>query len=317
METSLLRRHSGPFLRAASRTFTNGAAVLPEPRQGDSERGAQSETTESTPLREPTRREATREQVEQRIMAEINTIAVRWRWVIIPVVVLLLSFLCMALFFYIMALVAACNFHHEPCDKPLKYYLIVGLLWAQCPSYLTRCVQSRIVMRPLASALLVVAVSIPGWFIIAWGVWMVNTAKTCPKTNPELFWPTRRFIYSQIGFAGTVLIVSLVAILSLRRVLLAVVSSFVAQPGCALAVHLLPKVLADAAELVDDEDGTVTDCHICMEKFAVSDDSRYAVVRTPCAHFFHEGCLATWCQNHLDCPLCRGQVGEADRDIDV
>jgi len=61
-------------------------------------------------------------------------------------------------------------------------------------------------------------------------------------------------------------------------------------------------------------------CPICLENFrpGQQDDGPIStlplltaqrdIVKTPCAHLFHRECLATWCKNHIDCPLCRQPI---------
>lgn len=308
MDGAILRQHSGILLRATSATFTNGAAVLPPgpPREA--------QTSESVPLtRSQSRRAASREQVHERLVAELSAFIARWRMWLIIIALSLLVCLCVALYFYVMAVVAVVRNHGLPCDKPLKWYVIVGLLWAQFPHQVTKRVHERWTLGPHGSAVLIVAVSLPGWLIIGWGLWMVNTAKTCPNTNPGLFWPTKRFIFTQIGFAALTLMITVIGLFSLRRILLLIVASLSAKVGCEQAVHKLPKVPPGSPELVDAEDEQVMDCLICMETLA----SEEVVVRSPCAHFFHEQCLAKWCKNHLDCPLCRADVGEPDGEEQV
>merc|ERR1740133_658422 len=114
------------------------------------------------------------------------------------------------------------------------------------------------------------------------------------------------------------------AALGLRRFLL-ILSSLIVKPGCQAAVHKLPKVDSGSEELVDEEDGGVKACSVCLEDLSeqgnlkranstmsVGGGQTSAIVRTPCSHYFHEDCLANWCKNHLDCPLCREPVGDPD-----
>jgi len=139
---------------------------------------------------------------------------------------------------------------------------------------------------------------------------MISEAKTCQKTNADLFYATKNFIIGQAICTSCVLLITIVLGLGFRRLLL-LLSSLVQNPGCETAVHKLPKVDPDDKELVDVEDGESKSCIICLEELSAKKKSS-AIVRTPCSHFFHEDCLATWCKNHMDCPICREQVGEAD-----
>lgn len=78
--------------------------------------------------------------------------------------------------------------------------------------------------------------------------------------------------------------------------------------GCRNDVHKLQKVPPHSCELIDPEDGSMSLCSICSEAL----DGSEMVVKTLCSHFFHEDCLADWCSNHLNCPMCRRRISETD-----
>lgn len=42
-------------------------------------------------------------------------------------------------------------------------------------------------------------------------------------------------------------------------------------------------------------------CSICHDEFAIDD----AVLKLPCRHMYHEGCVTCWLLSHNTCPLCR------------
>ncbi|KAM0850765.1 hypothetical protein ACQ4PT_052859 [Festuca glaucescens] len=54
--------------------------------------------------------------------------------------------------------------------------------------------------------------------------------------------------------------------------------------------------------------GTV--CAVCTDEIAVSD----AVVRLPCAHWYHAGCIAPWLGIRSTCPLCRAELPPGEDD---
>ncbi|KAM0923248.1 hypothetical protein ACQ4PT_005652 [Festuca glaucescens] len=54
--------------------------------------------------------------------------------------------------------------------------------------------------------------------------------------------------------------------------------------------------------------GTV--CAVCTDEIAVAD----AVVRLPCAHWYHAGCIAPWLGIRSTCPLCRAQLPPREDD---
>ncbi|MED6164500.1 hypothetical protein PIB30_090737 [Stylosanthes scabra] len=66
---------------------------------------------------------------------------------------------------------------------------------------------------------------------------------------------------------------------------------------------------------VDEEEGGVEQCAICLEEFGDgNEDSSGEVVRTNCLHVFHERCIFRWlercvkCESPYSCPLCRCNV---------
>ncbi|KAL5201790.1 hypothetical protein ABZP36_036144 [Zizania latifolia] len=52
--------------------------------------------------------------------------------------------------------------------------------------------------------------------------------------------------------------------------------------------------------------GTV--CSVCTEEIAVAD----AVVRLPCAHWYHAGCISPWLGIRSTCPMCRAELPAKD-----
>ncbi|CAM0950747.1 unnamed protein product [Alopecurus aequalis] len=45
-------------------------------------------------------------------------------------------------------------------------------------------------------------------------------------------------------------------------------------------------------------------CAVCTDEIAVAD----AVVRLPCAHWYHAGCIAPWLGIRSTCPMCRAEL---------
>lgn len=242
--------------------------------------------------------------VRQRLSQEFFGWLMR-NWILLMIIGVVLIALCATMLCVsFLACFAMIKHGDEPCDQPMRYYLLVAVCWSQVPGQLQRNIvgEGWSMNRRLA---LTLALSVPGWCINAWGIYMLCHAKTCPQTNPGLFNPTRLYICFSCGFAAVSLVTVVLASVFMRRLML-YMSTLEAGPGCADAVHALPKIPAGAEELVA-EDGEVLGCPICMEPLA-------GAARTPCNHCFHEECLAKWCEKHLDCPLCRTQVGEPDVD---
>jgi len=68
----------------------------------------------------------------------------RLKWFILLGIVSVALMIGMVVLF-ILAALAVANNHWKPCDQPLKYYLLAGILWSQVPPALTamlaRCMQ--------------------------------------------------------------------------------------------------------------------------------------------------------------------------------
>lgn len=54
--------------------------------------------------------------------------------------------------------------------------------------------------------------------------------------------------------------------------------------------------------------GTV--CAVCTEEIAAAD----AVVRLPCKHWYHHGCIAPWLGIRATCPMCRAELPPREPD---
>lgn len=52
----------------------------------------------------------------------------------------------------------------------------------------------------------------------------------------------------------------------------------------------------DATQSSEDE----PHCSICLSEYEEGD----TLVCLPCTHIYHEDCVASWCTNHIRCPLC-------------
>ncbi|GAB4845516.1 hypothetical protein Ancab_038921 [Ancistrocladus abbreviatus] len=65
---------------------------------------------------------------------------------------------------------------------------------------------------------------------------------------------------------------------------------------------LLQRVKREELEREDgDQDGS---CAICLEKLTAKEEEA-EVLRLPCSHVFHGGCILKWLERHDSCPLCR------------
>lgn len=286
-ENPLVRHHRDPFLRGVA-----AAGGVPVPA------GEGGGPGEARPLLGQGRRRA-QAQVQQRLLDELWMtfqcfISIMLTLIGITLVVLPCLFLWV--------IYAVVYYSDQPCDKPLKYYLLVffsvGLINQALKNAIAeRCTNHTRTAIGVLGAAATVTVNL-------WGLRMILSAETCADTNPELFYPTKYLIYVQ---TTVWLLLSVFFVVGFRIVLINVGLSALEKPGCERAVHEMPTVPSDSPELLDPEDGRIMDCPICAETM-----SSAITVKTPCTHYFHEDCLAKWCKNHTDCPLCRAKLGDED-----
>jgi len=159
----------------------------------------------------------------------------------------------------------------------------------------------------VTSRIVVVAVqNLPVQLLIFYGLYLVNSAKTCQETNPSLYYSVAVFIYLQLIFM--LVLVGLIAggitllTWAYRNGLL---DAFLNKNhGNVEAVKALPKVEFNPDQLTDPEDGQLQECPICMETYS----AEKTIVETPCKHLFHEECLTRWCEGSVQCPLCRASI---------
>jgi hypothetical protein len=265
--------------------------------------------------------------VQQRLNEEITLfVANNARWIVLFAVCISALFVTMSVIFAL-ALIAAIFHGDKPCDQPLKYYMFIVILWHQMPSKLAEYLSDRLNLNPGQKASLILALALPSWALLGWGIYMVRSAKTCPKTNPDLYYPTEHYIYAEVVLCIIAFVATICTLCGLRRFVL-FMSSLIRRPGCVEAVQQLPKIEPGSPELIDEGDGEVRACSICLDALSaegimqrtpstLSEGNQVSttnIVRTPCQHYFHEDCLVKWCKNHMDCPLCRKPIGEPDPD---
>uniref|UniRef100_A0A0D9XBH8 RING-type domain-containing protein n=1 Tax=Leersia perrieri TaxID=77586 RepID=A0A0D9XBH8_9ORYZ len=68
-----------------------------------------------------------------------------------------------------------------------------------------------------------------------------------------------------------------------------------------------PAVVVPAAVAAPEEVAGVVVCAVCTEEVA----ARQAVVRLPCAHWYHAGCIGPWLRIRTNCPTCRAELPRA------
>eukprot|EP00929_Paragymnodinium_shiwhaense_P014450 TRINITY_DN12235_c0_g1_i1.p2 TRINITY_DN12235_c0_g1~~TRINITY_DN12235_c0_g1_i1.p2 ORF type:complete len:327 (-),score=75.91 TRINITY_DN12235_c0_g1_i1:12-992(-) len=268
--------------------------------------------SEATPLRgAASRRLAQRAQLRERLISEGIGGLGRWSWWLLALTLVLFVVTSLWLFFiYIQAVIADIYFHDRPCDVPLKWYVPATLFWRGLHGPLDGFLRERFELDAAQSLLMAVMAFIPSWCLIGWGFYMVHSSEKCADTNPNLFYPTRNCVHAQIVFSLAFAFSGLIWLMGIRRVVMIIMQLREQSSSCVNAVKKLPKVPHDSPLLVDPEDGEAMECVFCMD--SLSQDVSKEVVLTPCKHYFHEECLAVWAKGHLDCPICRQQMGEED-----
>lgn len=49
---------------------------------------------------------------------------------------------------------------------------------------------------------------------------------------------------------------------------------------------------------------TECECQVCKDKIAMGSH----LIKLPCLHVFHEGCVEKWFEDHRTCPICRKEL---------
>lgn len=65
-------------------------------------------------------------------------------------------------------------------------------------------------------------------------------------------------------------------------------------------ISALPRVMWAAGE----PQSKCSECALCLEEYTEEEE----VLKLPCAHLFHEGCIGPWFVKSLSCPLCQKEV---------
>jgi len=293
-------RHAGGNPEEASSDLEQGGLLQPQLSQPHVPR--------QQSLQQMRNNDATTDEVLNQVIQDLIHLAQRHKHLICFVTVVFGALSLIMLVLWCRAAFAALIFYGKPCDQPLKFYLLVAIIWSQ----ITRVTQLKVAEWSFKARTILTCVLIfLGWCVIGWGVYMISAAKTCQETNAALFFPTQQYIYGQAIFTPVFLAIVVVSAMSLRPFVLRI-ARLLERPGCEEAVHELPKVAIGSPELIA-EDGEVIACSICMAALTGDSDPP---VRTPCNHYYHEDCLAQWCTNHTTCPLCRKEIAPPESALE-
>eukprot|EP00440_Ansanella_granifera_P051468 gb/GFBE01055795.1/.p1 GENE.gb/GFBE01055795.1/~~gb/GFBE01055795.1/.p1 ORF type:complete len:315 (+),score=58.20 gb/GFBE01055795.1/:1-945(+) len=302
--------------RSASAILSGGAAVAVR-HEGEAQEETARTGSEVLLTRQQSRRQVDSDAVQTRLREEAfaNLLRQQGPVLIAAVVVscLLLISGIVGIYLLFNAMWAATFYADKPCDQEwLGNYIWVSLITGSLASRLSREVlqmaQSWTSSRRTIMVISSLLSSVPGYIVVFWGYSMVNSCKTCQQTDPELFYPTEKYIYFQVFLMLVMFVIAVPARIYAHHFLLAVRGLDAGEGirGCAEAIKELPKIANDSEELVDSEDGQVMECSICLCSFQASG----AVVKTPCCHYFHEKCLSQWCNAHVSCPLCKCLIAD-------
>lgn len=311
--------HSDSFriTRSASAVLTGGVAAAPS-HDVDSGQGPSVSSFERLLVRrQSSRRWQDSQAVQERLRSEaMANLGRRYFPFLLIGAIALFSVLLTSLFLSMRAAFACLVHSGQPCDQPmLKYYLLIswstGMSSNKMSTHLSSWAQSRMTSTRTITILSMILTSFAGWVVLAWGLYMIRTSRTCKDTNPDLFYSTRDVIIMQVVTMIVYLLIVNPCVALAHRLFLAVAALETGEgtSGCPETVKRLPNMPSDSADLLDPEDGQMMECAICLESFAT-----LSVVRTPCLHYFHEECLGKWCTTHVSCPLCKGLIGVPDSE---
>lgn len=59
----------------------------------------------------------------------------------------------------------------------------------------------------------------------------------------------------------------------------------------------------------DNPDRQLVECELCLMEYSEGDE----LLRLPCMHFFHAGCVMPWLQKSQTCPMCQTDICAASQ----
>jgi hypothetical protein len=200
----------------------------------------------------------------------------------------------------------------KPCDQPLADWTLIMLLIPPIRiviQHLRMCASEADSHRISMMLSLFSCIGYPILLILGI-VWLVQ-AKTCEKTNPDLWGFVKIFLFYQL-FQW---IVFLLLGIGLARFfwflhsygMIETPANRAARPGLIEElenVQYNPNLFSSNP----DDDLASPECCICQEDF----DNQKPFKRTPCGHYFHTECLGPWLKNFSrTCPICRLDIETA------
>lgn len=228
-------------------------------------------------------------------------------WVIVLGVAITILIMIVLVCLYVWAVFATLYYFADPCDEPLKWYVIITLNHPYMLHILFK-INKYCEDRGWAS---IASSRLNKWWLRAlvalllllWGVCLVCGCDTCQVTNPPLYTAVLWWVSVRVVM-NIFLLFCIALVIYYRHEVSAFLEAMTASPGCVDSIRNLPKISPNSPALLDPEDGLFLRCAICAEALGGAE----IAVKTMCSHFFHEECLVRWCKDHIHCPLCRRRL---------
>lgn len=274
------------------------AAILGVPLPG-------SEEAQSNNDREPMVGSSTAGMNRDRVQENQRMIAAQLLTYSVPVMaciaIIILALTIAGFVIYVQGWVVWSNSYKKPCDQPLQWWLLVMLFVPMLHCGISQNQDQRPGM--------IKALAMP--IGIAVGSWMWMRCQTCVKTNPELFFYTKKFLIYQFAVWVSMVFMSCGLVWGIfwlyRNGLLESGPGphAAARPGLIEEIETVPFNPVDHSETSNELEPP--ECPICFEEFQDGEP----IKRTPCRHLFHEQCLGKWLTDYGKlCPLCRENLEE-------
>lgn len=285
--------------RSLLRSLSSRLIEIPEEPSSSS---AQTNPTESDPLNPtPAARQRNRQYFQQHSRSVAQTALFRhFACSLCLLAIIMLVIFGVGIYFYIRGWIVYTQHGGKPCDQPLAIWLILQLLMPLLTIFGGRGVFGQLLRI------------VPLFLAILGFIWLTH-AKTCPETNPELYWFVRAYLIFIAAvwlfwFTLTVVVAS-VFIYGMTH------GWFETNEGASAdtvdkieTVEYDPELFADPKVPGDSRpDG---ECCCCMENFSKEKE----IKRTKCLHYFHTDCLRKWLKNAKSCPLCRSDLEASVND---
>eukprot|EP00928_Gymnodinium_smaydae_P053354 TRINITY_DN37364_c0_g1_i1.p1 TRINITY_DN37364_c0_g1~~TRINITY_DN37364_c0_g1_i1.p1 ORF type:complete len:309 (-),score=50.67 TRINITY_DN37364_c0_g1_i1:13-939(-) len=206
--------------------------------------------------------------------------------------------------FFIKAWIVLFHTWGKSCDRPLHFWLVMTVALPILGSCCNR--DSGRQRLQILNRFFVVANIVLGL------VW-ISQVKTCPETDPELYYFAKVYaIFLASTWAATVVVpVILIIVVNIGIRYGWLTSRKGAKPE---TINRIETVAYDADLFAAEDDPNdsrpAPECCCCCEAF----DSTKTIKRTPCKHYFHEDCLSQWLKLATTCPICRSDLDEALHD---